>query len=43
MMRHHVRALVIADDRGKITGFVDESDITRAYLDELSAPATGER
>jgi CIC family chloride channel protein len=38
MLRHHVRELVITDDRGKIVGFVDESDITRAYLDELSAP-----
>ena len=42
MLRHHVRELVITDDCGKIIGFVDESDVTRAYLNELSAPAEPE-
>jgi CIC family chloride channel protein len=37
MVRHHVRELIVTDDIGKIVGFMDESDITRAYLDELGA------
>lgn len=43
MLRHHVREVVITDDQGKIIGFMDESDVTRAYLNELSTaePARG--
>ncbi len=37
MLRHHARELVVIDDSGAIIGFIDESDITRAYLDELSS------
>jgi CIC family chloride channel protein len=42
MLRHHVREVVITDDEGKILGFMDDSDITRAYLSELS-PAEPDR
>jgi hypothetical protein len=35
MLRHHDRELTIVDERGKIAGFMGESDVTRAYLDEL--------
>ena len=37
MLRHHLRELVITDDKGKIVGFMDEADITRAYLAELTS------
>lgn len=37
MLRHHLRELVITDDKGKIVGFMDEADITRAYLAEFAA------
>jgi CIC family chloride channel protein len=36
MLREHARELVVTDDVGKIVGFMDESDITRAYLAELA-------
>jgi CIC family chloride channel protein len=36
MLEHHVRELVITDEHGKIVGFMDESDVTRAYLNELA-------
>jgi CIC family chloride channel protein len=36
MLRNQIRELVIVDEHGKIAGFVDESDITRAYLEEIA-------
>ena len=32
MLRHQLRELPIIDDAGKIVGFLDEADVTRAYL-----------
>jgi CIC family chloride channel protein len=32
MLRHQLREIPVTDDGGKIIGFLDESDITRAYL-----------
>jgi CIC family chloride channel protein len=38
MLRHQLREIPVTDDAGKIIGFLDESDITRAYLAAI-APA----
>jgi CIC family chloride channel protein len=38
MLRHQLRELPIVDDAGKIVGFLDEADVTRAYL-ASTAPA----
>jgi CIC family chloride channel protein len=39
MLRNEVRELPVVDDQGKILGFLDEADITRAYLSALSPEA----
>jgi CIC family chloride channel protein len=38
MLRHQLRELPIVDNAGKIVGFLDEADVTRAYL-ASTAPA----
>jgi len=38
MLRHEVRELPVIDDHGKILGFIDEADITRAYLAAITPP-----
>jgi CIC family chloride channel protein len=32
MLRHQLRELPVVDESGKIVGFLDESDVTRAYM-----------
>jgi CIC family chloride channel protein len=32
MLRHELRELPVVDDAGKIVGFLDEADVTRAYM-----------
>jgi CIC family chloride channel protein len=32
MLRHNLREIPVVDESGKIVGFLDEADITRAYL-----------
>jgi CIC family chloride channel protein len=36
MLRHEVRELPVVDEHGKILGFLDEADITRAYLTAIT-------
>jgi len=38
MLRHHLRAIPVVDESGKIVGFLDEADITRAYLAAVAPP-----
>jgi CIC family chloride channel protein len=38
MLRHEVSELPVVDDEGKILGFIDEADITRAYLAAITPP-----
>jgi CIC family chloride channel protein len=38
MLRHQLRELPIVDDSGKIVGFLDEADVTRAYLAATTRP-----
>jgi CIC family chloride channel protein len=42
MLRHSLREIPVLDDAGKIVGFLDETDITRAYL-AATTPAPSER
>lgn len=38
MLRHRLRELPIVDEGGKIVGFLDEADVTRAYLAATTRP-----
>jgi CIC family chloride channel protein len=40
MLRHGLRELPVLDEAGKIVGFLDEADVTRAYM---AAIAPGEK
>jgi CIC family chloride channel protein len=42
MLRHSLREIPVVDEAGKIVGFLDEADITRAYL-AATTPAPSER
>jgi CIC family chloride channel protein len=42
MLRHNLREIPIIDESGKIVGFLDEADITRAYLSATVAVAPSE-
>ena len=42
MLRHSLREIPVIDEAGKIVGFLDETDITRAYL-AATTPAPSER
>ena len=42
MLRHSLREIPVVDDAGKIIGFLDETDITRAYL-AATTPTPSER
>jgi chloride channel protein, CIC family len=37
MLEHHLREIPVTSDTGKIIGFLDESDITRAYVEAIAA------
>jgi CIC family chloride channel protein len=39
MLRHRLREIPVTTDDGKIVGFLDESDITRAYMDAMAEHA----
>jgi CBS domain-containing protein len=36
MLRHRLREIPVTTDDGKIIGFLDESDITRAYMKAMA-------
>ena len=38
MLHHKIRELPVTDDFGKIIGFLDEADITRAYMAAITPP-----
>jgi CIC family chloride channel protein len=40
MLRHNLREIPVIDEAGKIIGFLDEADITRAYL-SATTPSEG--
>jgi CIC family chloride channel protein len=42
MLRHSLREIPVVDEAGKIVGFLEEADITRAYL-AATTPAPSER
>jgi CIC family chloride channel protein len=42
MLRHSLREIPVIDESGKIVGFLDETDITRAYL-AATTPTASER
>jgi CIC family chloride channel protein len=42
MLRHNLREIPVVDEFGKIVGFLDEADITRAYL-AATTPAPSEK
>jgi CBS domain-containing protein len=42
MLRHSLREIPVIDESGKIVGFLDETDITRAYL-AATTPTPSER
>jgi len=39
MLQHQLRELPVTDESGKIVGFLDEADITRAYMKAAITPA----
>jgi CIC family chloride channel protein len=43
MLRHNLREIPVVDETGKIVGFLDEADITRAYLSATISPTANER
>ena len=38
MLRHQLRELPVVEESGKIVGFLDEADITRAYMSAITPP-----
>jgi len=38
MLRHELRELPVIDEAGKIVGFLDEADVTRAYMAAITPP-----
>ena len=38
MLLHRLRELPVVDESGKIVGFLDEADVTRAYMSAIAAP-----
>ena len=38
MLGHQLRELPVVDESGKIVGFLDEADITRAYMSAITPP-----